>query len=135
MAAEVPREQMSNPQYWRNLCPGLALRNQKDKRAAWPSDVALPEAAHVCADRSEWEKAQKRLKQDGFASLPPTAISWSKDWPKLLGEAAEELGVAGWPPTALCHLLTGGVLERGFRACMTSAGSCFKMCGSLWTTG
>ena len=36
-----------------------------------------------------------------FASLGPEYVRWSRDWPRLLGPAAETLAAAGWPPTAL----------------------------------
>lgn len=80
--------------YWRRVCPELHVSDELFQAATNRKRAAKVVDSEHCAD------VRSRLVEEGYAALPPSAVRWSIDVPKLAA-AAQRLHALGWPPTFL----------------------------------
>jgi hypothetical protein len=80
---------LSDPTYWRGICPKLHLSD--------PTLLAKAEGAVVQPSKAHVDKCRARMHRDGYFDLPAGHVDWAVDL-AVLADGVAQLEALGWPP-------------------------------------
>jgi|EP01046_Picozoa_sp_COSAG06_P003173 hypothetical protein len=93
-ASDLTVERIFSTEYWRAICPHLHVSDTTAQAAL------LAAAPPCCCSDADADATRRRLIDEGYASLKPSALRWSTPV-EALAEGARCLAAHGWPATAL----------------------------------